>query len=258
MEVSGLRQQLEWVAVSTRAQMQARLGWLEAEERAAVDRVTGQVFGAERLQALVQQSLSAHPDEAKLAQALTWYRTPLGRKIIAAELVTAMPQSQGEIAAYVKARAANPPDPGRLERLRRLDETAGTTEFTFNVVLAVAEGLRRGVEPFVSVERARAMANADREVAGARPRVLDTLRSTTLVNSEFAYRSVSDGELDAYLAFLASPGGRWLIAGVQRALLHAIRVTTEEGIGAIAGVIPPQRWGRARPRPAPDAKTERL
>jgi hypothetical protein len=258
MELSGLRQQLEWMAVTTRAQMQTRLGALEAEERAAVDRVAASTFGAHRLLELVQESLAAHVDEPTLAQILTWYRTASARKITAAELVAGMPQGQQEIAEYARTRATQRPEPGRVERLKRLDEAAGTSEFNFDILLAVADGLRRAVEPYVSMEHRKALAGADRAAVGARAQVVATLRATTLIASEFAYRDVTDAELDAYVTFLKSPSGRVLVGEVHRALLHAIRTTTEEGVVAIAGVIPPHLWGRARPRPAPDAKAESL
>jgi hypothetical protein len=258
MELSGLRQQLEWMAVTTRAQMQLRLGALEAEERAAVDRVTASTFGADRLLGLVQESLAGRVDEPTLAQILSWYRTAPARKITAAELVAGMPQGQREIAEYAQTRGLQRPEPGRVERLKRLDEVAGTSEFNFDILVAVADGLRRAVEPYMSMEHRKVMASADRAAAGARSRVVETLRATTLIASEFAYRGVSDGELDAYVAFLSSPSGRVLVGEVHRALLHAVRTTTEEAVVAIAGIIPPHLWGRARPRPAPDAKPEPL
>lgn len=255
MEISGLNQQLQWMAASTRSQIQMKLGSLDAAERAAVDRVVAEAYGAERLQALVHEAVGPRVDEAKLGQVLAWYRTAAGRKITSAETVAAMPQAQAELAAFARARATHPTEAARVERLRRLDAAAGASEFTFDVVVAVAEGLRRGVEPFLPVERRRGLAGADREVAEARPRAVEQLRATLLANSEFVYRDVSDGDLDAYLAFLLSPDGRWFVAEIHRALLHAVRASTEEAIIAIAGVVPPHLWGRARPRPVPASRT---
>lgn len=255
MELSGLNQQLQWMATSTRSQIQIKLGALDADERAAVDRVVAGAYAAERLQALVHEAMGPRVHEANLGQVLAWYRTAAGRKIMAAETVAAMPQAQAEIAAFARARATHPTEPARVERLRRLDAAAGASEFTFDVIVAVAEGLRRGVEPFMSVERRRALAGANREVAEARPRAVEQLRATLLVNSEFVYRDVSDGELDAYLGFLTSLGGRWFTTEIHRALLHAMRASTEEAIVAIADVVPPHLWGRSRPRPVPAPRT---
>ena len=258
MELSGLRQQLEWMSVNTRSQIQTQLGTLEAEERARVDQVAAVAFGAERLQALVRDSLSAKVDDAKVAHAITWFRTAAGRKITAAETAAGMPQAQEAIATFARARAANPTDPKRLERLRQLDEVAGTSEFSFDALMAVADGLRRGAEPFMPAERRRDTASVERDIAGARPKAVEEFRAATLVSLEFAYRDISDADLDAYLVFLGSPGGRWLTAEIHQALLHAVRTTTEEAITAIAKVIPPAEWGRARRRPAPRANPARL
>src|SRR2546428_10146975 len=98
MQLSGLHQQLEWMAVNTRSQLQAQLGALEAEERASVDRVAAVAFRAQRLQGLVSESLSARVDDAKVAQAAAWFRTASGRKIIAAEIAAALPQAPEDIA----------------------------------------------------------------------------------------------------------------------------------------------------------------
>src|SRR3989441_13375265 len=89
-------------------------------------------------------------------------------------------------------------------------------------------------------------------------RSVEELRATTLVGLEFAYRDISDADLDAYLAFLSSPGGRALTADVHQALLHAVRTSTEDAIVAIAQVIPPHRWGENRQREAPAPKPSRL
>lgn len=254
LEVSGLRQQLEWMAVNTRSQLQAQLGALEAEERASVDRVAAVVFGADHLQALVSESLSARLDDAKVAQALAWLRTAAGRKIIAAEIAAGMPQAHEDIARFARSRAANPTEPKRLERLQRLEAAAGSSEFAFDVVMAVAEGMRRGAEPFLPVDRRRAMRGPDGDVSGARADAVERLRAATLVGLEFAYRDISDADLDAYLAFLGSPTGRWLTTEVHQALLHAVRTSTQDAIVAIAEVIPPNTWGRTRPRSEPPAK----
>jgi len=256
MDLSGLRQQLQWVALATRADLQTRLGTLAAEERASVDRVAATAFAAERLQSLVVESLSAGVDDGKLMQALIWFRTPAGKKIAAAETAAGMPQAQKEIAAFAQARTNNPTDPKRLERLRSIDEVAGTSEFTFDAVMAVAEGLRRGVEPYLPVERRRSVGNIDSEIANARVKALEQLKTVTLTNLEFCYREISDADLDAYIAFLGSPGGRWLTIQVHQALLHAVRTSTQDAIGAIAEVIPPHTWGQPRSRPAPSRKTE--
>ena len=258
MQLSGLHQQLEWMAVNTRSQLQAQLGALEAEERASVDRVAAVAFSADRLQSLVRESLSARVDDAKITQAAGWFRTTTGRKITAAEIAAAMPQAQEDIAKFARARRTNPIEPKRLERLQRLEEAAGTSEFSFDLLVAVAEGMRRGAEPYLPVERRRALGSGDKHIASAKPKAVEELRATTLVGLEFAYRDISDADLDAYLAFLSSPGGRALTADVHQALLHAVRTSTEDAIVAIAQVIPPHRWGENRQREAPAPKPLRL
>jgi len=258
MQLSGLHQQLEWMAVNTRSQLQAQLGALEAEDRASVDRVAAVAFSADRLQSLVRESLSARVDDATITQAAGWFRTTTGRKITAAEIAAAMPQAQEDVAKFARARRTNPIEPKRLERLQRLEEAAGTSEFSFDLLVAVAEGMRRGAEPYLPVERRRALGSGDKHIASARPKAAEELRATTLVGLEFAYRDISDADLDAYLAFLSSPGGRALTADVHQALLHAVRTSTEDAIVAIAQVIPPHRWGENRQREAPAPKPLRL
>jgi len=258
MQLSGLHQQLEWMSVNTRSQLQAQLGTLEAEERASVDRVAAVAFSAERLQTLVRESLSARVDDAKIAQAAGWFRTSTGRRITAAEIAAAMPQAQEDIAKFAHARRTNPIEPKRLQRLQRLEEAAGTSEFSFELLVAVAEGMRRGAEPYLPAERRQALGNGEKDIASARGKAVEELRATTLVGLEFAYRDISDADLDAYLAFLSSPGGRAITADVHHALLHAVRTSTEDAIVAIAQVIPPHRWGENRPRETPAPKPSRL
>src|SRR5437870_296286 len=111
MQLSGLHQQLEWMAVNTRSQLQAQLGALEAEERASGDRVAAVALSADRLHSHVRQSLSARVDDATITQAAGWFRTTTGRKITAAEIAAAMPQAQEDIAKFARARRTNPIEP---------------------------------------------------------------------------------------------------------------------------------------------------
>lgn len=255
MEASGLGQQLQWVASSTRAQIQSRLGVLDADERAAVDRAVAAAFSPSRLHALVDEVLAPRLVGTNAGRVLGWYRASIGRKIVSAETVAAMPEAEQQLAAFAKRRAGRPAERARLERLRRLDVAAGTSEFTFDIVVAVTQGVRRGIEPFLPVDRQRALAAAERDLADTRERAVEQLRTALLVNHDFIYRDIDDAELDAYLEFLTSPDGRWFTGEIHRALLHAVRVSTEEAIVAIAAVVPPHLWGKARPaRPAPAPK----
>src|SRR5262249_58509009 len=136
--------------------------------RASVDRGAAVAFSAERPQTLVRESLSARVDDAKIAQAAGWFRTSTGRRITAAEIAAAMPQAQEDIAKFARARRTNPIEPKRLERLQRLEEAAGTSEFSFDLLVAVAEGIRRGAEPYLPVERRQALGSGDKHIASAR------------------------------------------------------------------------------------------
>src|SRR5262249_46818831 len=140
MELSGLHQQLEWMAVTMRSQLQARLGAFEAEDRASIDRVAAVTFGANRLQTLVRETLSGRVAAAMLANAASWFRAAAGRRITGAEVAASMPQASDDIARFARQRAGTPIDSQRSERLRRLDEASGSSEFAFDVIVAVAEG----------------------------------------------------------------------------------------------------------------------
>src|SRR5262249_45868701 len=135
---------------------------------------------------------------------------------------------------------------------------AGTSEFSFDLLVAVAEGIRRGAQPYLPAGRRQALGSRDKPIARARPKAVEGRRATTLGGGEVAYRDTSDADPHAHLAFPSSPRGRGLTAEVHQALLHAVRTTTEDAIVAIAQVIPPHRWGENRQREVPAPKPSRL
>ena len=84
LERSGLRVQLESLSAGVRVQFLR--GRLSGQDRLAIDRIVSERFAAEALYARIRLEFERSLDGAKLAKALEWYDSPLGRRITGLEL----------------------------------------------------------------------------------------------------------------------------------------------------------------------------
>ena len=215
--LSGLRPQLDALAEGIRAQLQQAQGTLSSQDRAVVDRIVARHFGAEMLYARIRMEIGRHVDAPRLAQALDWYRSPLGRRI-----------TQAEVAAITAERDTIPwPSEERIELVQRLDERGGASETALDVAMVLVRSLTRAAEPVRPAHLRLTSDQLESQLARARTEALAPVRIACLQNMLFAYRGLDDAELAEYVRFVDSGAGQWYVTSMNQALVDAIGVAAE-------------------------------
>src|SRR3989442_7897326 len=87
------------------------------QEHATVDRVVARYLGPEMLYARTRLAFGSAVNSSTVAAALAWYRSPLGRRIVAADLDVA--------ADGGRPVTMDQPSAERLPLIERLDEAGG-------------------------------------------------------------------------------------------------------------------------------------
>jgi hypothetical protein len=173
-------------------------------------RLVADTIDGDRLYRLLAGGLERDFDGARLARLLTWLQTAFGRRVVQAEVAAAR-ASEDEIAAY-SAREGKAPTSPRTRLLDRLDQASGDTEAMLEMVDAVRRGITRAAAPGAP-RGASPPPPADAVAAG---------RAQTLAHNLFAYRELTDGELEQYVVFAEQEDARWFARVMRQVTSDAV------------------------------------
>ena len=171
------------------------------------------------LQQDVVARLAKSHDPQQAAATLRWLRSPLGRRV--SELETHATSAEGvqALEAFSKELRAHPPDETRLALARALDQATGATDFAVEVSLASARAAMSAVGAALPEEKRLEPDKIEAAIESQRQRLRDQLAMASLASTLFTYQSLSNSELETYLAFARGDAGRWYHGAVKQALL---------------------------------------
>jgi len=233
LDRSGLRTQLESLSAGVRLQFLMGQGRLSSEDRLTVDRIVSQRFSAAALYARMRLEFEKNLESARLAKALEWYESPLGKRITSLELASLTPDAGPT--PDVQARGASQ---RRLDLLRRLDAGGGASDTTVDVTMAIVGSLARAFQPVLPAVSRLSRGQLEQELSQVRNITLERIRRACLVNMLAAYRDLTDGEIEQYVQFVESGGGQWYMNVMNASLLTAVNAAAETTATELAAAVP--------------------
>jgi hypothetical protein len=168
LRVSGAKRQMEQLLQASMSSVSNRK-LPEGISAREYQRIASEVFNVEQLTRLMEKSIADNVNDKAIIDIVRWYRSPLGRKVMTAEMNAMDAQSSTRFQQFVSTLDANPPSP----KTQELVEAIGGTTL----------GISRP--------------------AAAQPSGAMHLPNT--VWFLFAYNSLTEAELSGYLTFLKSP-----------------------------------------------------
>jgi hypothetical protein len=233
LERSGLRVQLESLSAGVRVQFLLGQGRLSGEDRLIIDRIVSQRFSATALYARMRLEFEKNLESARLAKALEWYDSPLGKRITGLELASLIPDS-GRGVDLENDR----PSPRRLDLLRRLDAGGGASDTTVDVTMSIVGSLTRAFQPSLPAVARLSRGQLEHELTQVRNLTLERIRRACLLNMLAAYRDLTDEELEQYVRFVESEGGQWYMSVMNGTLLTAVDAAAEATATELAAAVP--------------------
>ena len=233
LERSGLRVQLESLSAGVRVQFLLGQGRLSGEDRLTIDRIVSQRFSAGSLYARMRLEFEKNLESARLAKALEWYDSPLGRRITGLELASLIPDG-GPAPDFENVR----PSERRLDLLRRLDSGGGASDTTVDVTMAIVGSLTRAFQPALPAVARLSRGQLEHELTQVRNLTLERIRRACLLNMLSAYRDLTDDELEQYVRFVESEGGQWYMSVMNGTLLIAVDAAAEATATELAAAVP--------------------
>lgn len=235
LQRSGLKVQLESLSAGIRAQFLRAHRRQSDQDRQAIDRIVAERFAPEELYAKIRAEFQRDLETMRLQKALAWYSSPLGKRITEQELAALVSTAGAEALADLER---NRPSARRLELIERLDAGGGASETTVDVTIAIVRSLTVAFQPGLPAVAGLNRDQLDRQIAQARSRTLEDMRRICMMSMLLAYRGLSDDELDQYVQFVESDGGRWYMSVMNSALLSAIDAAAGATAAELAAAMP--------------------
>lgn len=171
---------------------------------------------------VVIAELQSQLEAADAQEVLRWLRGTTGKRFTALEIDVGRPEVQAQMAKYAQTLSRNPPPEERLELIQSLDRalrvTDGASRMMMNMNLGIGIGML-DTAPYVDEQAVRKMRES---IEAERPRMVETVGPAMFVMLLYAYRDVSDTDLNRYIEFAVSPAGdryqRAMTDGLDRAL----------------------------------------
>ena len=153
-------------------------------------------------------------------------KSPLVKKMHALEEQTSTPEGQTAFRSYLDTKpevAAT-----RLKLSERLDASTKTSEFTINLQAAMFRGIFFAVDPLLEPGVRMGKERLEMTIDRIKDSLKDSTESLTRLNYQFAYRSVSDSDLSAYVDMYDSAASQWAIKTLNGAFLNALGESGEK------------------------------
>ena len=206
------------------AQVQANENKLKDIELKALKKAIATAYAPPRMRADVRNFLESELAEADQKQVLTWLDSDTGKKINLLEEqsgeVTDRKKRDQESSAYAATLPKN-----RSDRIQRFMQVVRASEAMASLIinnnLAIANGLAMTapVHELISLEA------LSKQLELQRPQLIASMDKRLLAEYAYIYRTVTDAEIDAYIAFAETPSGRKyhaaFIAAIERAMTEA-------------------------------------
>ena len=235
LERSGLRVQLENLTAGVRAQFVRAHRRQSGQDQLTINRIVAEHFAADGLYTKIRLEFLKSLEPARLEQALAWYDSPLGRRIIGQELAALVAAGGPDAIADLEK---NRPSSRRLKLIERLDTGGGASETTVDVTVTIVRSLTLAFQPGLPAVAKLSRGELDKHIARARNRTLEDMKRLCRVTMLLAYRDLTDDELEQYVRFVESDAGQWYMSVMNSALLAAVSVAADATAAELATAVP--------------------
>ena len=235
---SGLENQLHQypfiiqAAFEQASQVDDRVRRLPKNVLSAIKASAHEAFAPAGLKGAVLPELREKLTAQAIKELLDWLDSPLGKRCTQLEETASTPEGLTGMQEFASRMQASPPTVQRVDTLRKLDSAIKATESAVDVAINTEVAVAFAFVTALPSEQQRPLEDIARELERQRPNIEAMMRSQVLVSFLYTYRTLSDDEIERYIAFATSPVGSKYHSVTMAAVKKAL----------IAGSI---KWGRS-------------
>jgi len=191
-------------------------------------------FDTKLLEEDIDKQLLEKYDPTRATTVLTKFRAPLSRRFTDLEKQANSPAAAKDFEQFVTNLALHAPDPGRVELLKELDQVSHSTDIAILIQIAIAKTLVQSVSVFDSNRRPLSPSQMNDLVLALKDQLSTSVRNHILIWSLYAYRSLTDKDIKAYIDMYQNDDMQWFIRISSTALVKAMGHSAENAGQSIA------------------------
>jgi len=178
-----------------------------------------QVFDPVKIRRTVTNNFSAQYEAKRFSELLALVNSPLAKKMTALEVEASTPQAQQEMMQMgdvIMGEAS----PSRLELVQKLDEVMSATESGLDMQMMMTESMMINMNKIVPSTQRMTEEQLGQMLNQIRMQSLFPARQYMQLSFVYAYRTISDSELNEYIQLYQSEIGRWSVSLMREVWLN--------------------------------------
>jgi hypothetical protein len=258
LELSGAKRQVLQIPSVCQSQLSERQGRMKPADYARLSKTVAESYRSDTLYKAVTDTFKSRFDEKRLLAVRQAWHSPLFKRIAALEAQASAPEAAARIQEFAAELRRVPPHADRLALIRRVDAATGSTDFNIEIVLATIRGMALGMDPMMPASQRLKPGQLDQILSDMRTQIRAPLKNQVLVSLLYAYQSLTDEELRAYLAHLESDAGRWFDRAARDGILSGMTAAADRVGREMGKTLAADPRSSADPRPSSDPGTGSL
>ena len=221
---SGLKKQIELLPSNMQAQFAQDFHFqqMPREVSSEIKALVAQCFAAKNLEPIVLKHIEARMSPGVMRAVMDWLDSPLGKKCTKLEGAASTPEAVAGIQAFALELQDSPPSPDRLRLIRTFDAATRSTEAAVTITMNMELAIRTAFLTSFPPEAETSVAEIMEEIKRNQPQLEAMLHPQVVINLLYAYRSLSNSELEEYIEFATSDMGKNYHAATLDAIRNAL------------------------------------
>lgn len=230
ISISGLNEQVTQFPSLVQMGLEQIKSQMDAETYQALVEQANEHLDTEEILAAVGNELSRELDSAQASEIIAWYQSPLGDQVVQAESDAATAADYQNMLQMAETLQQN-------ERLMAyasdISQGNQAAEMAYNLQKHGALASFRGLIYTLAPEKADQISAYEAELESAAPQMRAQLQQLSELSFAYAFRDLTDEQLDGYVEFLERPATQAFTGAVEDGLQTGMQQVTEDWIEAI-------------------------
>jgi len=239
MTLSGMQHTLRQIPQQVVAGFDQQSQKIPAAQQAALRRALGESFDAPMMERHVAKELRETLRPEVTAKTLEWLRTDLGKKITTLEEAAGNPTRVAELQVFAKQLEKTPPPQDRLQLIRRIDMATNASELLLDVTESMMVSIASAYDATLPAQQRTGTDRIRVQVSRERDAWRPQAQTHVLISMLYTYRSLSQTELDQYVAFLETESGLEFYVQSGAALKGAMDLGIHRATRAMMEILKP-------------------
>lgn len=175
----------------------------------------------------IKEHINSHMTSSELDSVLAWFDSDLGRKINKAEKDASSAEAYSQARQVSAGLQIQPQDPLRKQLISEIDRATHLSEVTTGMKMSMIINMAEA-RPSASSNRDSNQEEMISQIKDRRGLIQENTTREVMARLLFAYRSMSDSELNQYLNFLNSEAGKKYADTIAEALLTAVENSNKQ------------------------------